>query len=378
MSTEPTPVPGDLDPGPFYDAPIPQRIATEARERAAQAWCDKETAHLVMQPELAEAFARRLAPLLNEIDKLGNFIMREIPGEPSQNEGAADTAIRLLRRLRSAESALHDMAAYKTKLEAGVGRLRGQAPGPDLGPWSASNPCPWCKSCGLPAQYHKEGSYTTGSDGALCTAFVPWEYAAAPGESPAPAPAPARLLDDPRIAAVVKNVEEWEADDSRGPGESFDLLMQFMQAVRDDEAPAGEEGKDAPAPLLHEFSKLRDSYMLGIAANHLRSAKQLHKMGCSPMENPCTCGVEEYNKTLHYLAHRLECLVNRVWKLDYPGRHVEASEARGTYACPHCGKDTPHHHAVDRQGKLLDAPSSAPSPDLREAATMPIPTMSAG
>jgi hypothetical protein len=34
---------------------------------------------------------------MNEIDKLAQFIMREIPGEPSQNQGAADTAIRLLR-----------------------------------------------------------------------------------------------------------------------------------------------------------------------------------------------------------------------------------------------------------------------------------------
>jgi hypothetical protein len=90
---------GAVEALPHYSDPISERIMTEARERAAQAWCDKATSHLVMEPDLAEAFARRLAPLLNEIDKLGNFIMREIPGEPSQNEGAADTAIRLLRPL---------------------------------------------------------------------------------------------------------------------------------------------------------------------------------------------------------------------------------------------------------------------------------------
>ncbi|HNB60356.1 MAG TPA: hypothetical protein PK308_08570 [Phycisphaerales bacterium] len=33
----------------------------EARQLAAQAWCDEETKHLVMQPELAEAAARRIA-----------------------------------------------------------------------------------------------------------------------------------------------------------------------------------------------------------------------------------------------------------------------------------------------------------------------------
>lgn len=32
----------------------------EARERAAQAWCTPETEHVVMIPELAEAFAEIL------------------------------------------------------------------------------------------------------------------------------------------------------------------------------------------------------------------------------------------------------------------------------------------------------------------------------
>jgi hypothetical protein len=33
----------------------------------------------------------------DQIQRLANFIMHEIPGEPSQSEGAVDTAIRLLR-----------------------------------------------------------------------------------------------------------------------------------------------------------------------------------------------------------------------------------------------------------------------------------------
>lgn len=33
-----------------------------------------------------------------QIEKLANFIMNEIPGEPSESEGAVDTAIRLLKK----------------------------------------------------------------------------------------------------------------------------------------------------------------------------------------------------------------------------------------------------------------------------------------
>lgn len=36
--------------------------------------------------------------LQTQVDRLANFIMAEIDGEPSRNEGAVDTAIRLLRR----------------------------------------------------------------------------------------------------------------------------------------------------------------------------------------------------------------------------------------------------------------------------------------
>lgn len=41
-----------------------------------------------------------------QIKRLARFIMEEIPGEPSQSEGAVDTAIRLLRQyLRAAQAA---------------------------------------------------------------------------------------------------------------------------------------------------------------------------------------------------------------------------------------------------------------------------------
>ncbi len=37
-----------------------------------------------------------------QIDRLANFIMAEVPGEPSQSQGAVDTAIRIIR-LRGAK-----------------------------------------------------------------------------------------------------------------------------------------------------------------------------------------------------------------------------------------------------------------------------------
>jgi len=39
-----------------------------------------------------------------QIERLGRFIMDEVLGEPSQSEGAVDTAIRIIRQLRAAEN----------------------------------------------------------------------------------------------------------------------------------------------------------------------------------------------------------------------------------------------------------------------------------
>lgn len=36
-----------------------------------------------------------------EIDLLANYIMAEIPGEPSRDEGAGETAVRLLKEYRA-------------------------------------------------------------------------------------------------------------------------------------------------------------------------------------------------------------------------------------------------------------------------------------
>ncbi len=42
----------------------------------------------------------------SQIDRLADFIMREVPGEPSENEGAIDTAIRVMRRVKTLTMAL--------------------------------------------------------------------------------------------------------------------------------------------------------------------------------------------------------------------------------------------------------------------------------
>ena len=49
-----------------------------------------------------------------QIDLLADYIMAEIPGEPSQSEGAGDTAIRVITTLRAQ---LADAKAANTKLE---------------------------------------------------------------------------------------------------------------------------------------------------------------------------------------------------------------------------------------------------------------------
>lgn len=76
-----------------------------------------------------------------------------------------------------------------------------QSPAPAPSPWNKNNPCPWCKSCGLPAEAHKEGGYCTGSDGELCKAFVAWEY-----DRPAPVPAVPALAWTKRAVELLETV----------------------------------------------------------------------------------------------------------------------------------------------------------------------------
>jgi hypothetical protein len=49
--------------------------------------------------------------LSGQIDKLANFIMNEVPGEPRESEGAVDCAIRIIR-----ECCLNERAKKSAKL----------------------------------------------------------------------------------------------------------------------------------------------------------------------------------------------------------------------------------------------------------------------
>jgi hypothetical protein len=55
------------------------------------------------RPIGATAPARTTETLEAQVDRLARFIMAEVPGEPSQNEGAIDTAIRIIRTLQTAK-----------------------------------------------------------------------------------------------------------------------------------------------------------------------------------------------------------------------------------------------------------------------------------
>lgn len=55
-----------------------ERLLNEARQLAAQSWCDKETQHLTMEPALAEAFAKRLVLPLLELNRLPKISSQKI------------------------------------------------------------------------------------------------------------------------------------------------------------------------------------------------------------------------------------------------------------------------------------------------------------
>lgn len=57
--------------------------------------------------------------LKEQIDQLAKFIMAEVPGEPSQSEGAVDTAIRIMR------AHLHSRAALRPRLHRILRRIDG-------------------------------------------------------------------------------------------------------------------------------------------------------------------------------------------------------------------------------------------------------------
>lgn len=74
----------------YYEEMHPKHVQTVARlalaEKKRDAW--EETAHW---------WYDEWAALDEQISRLANYIMEHVTGEPSQSEGAVDTAIRLLR-----------------------------------------------------------------------------------------------------------------------------------------------------------------------------------------------------------------------------------------------------------------------------------------
>lgn len=58
-----------------------------------------------------------------QIEKLADFIMAEVDGEPSQSEGAGDTAIRIIRSLRDKLNAAEERIVTKCTAIAKDGRI---------------------------------------------------------------------------------------------------------------------------------------------------------------------------------------------------------------------------------------------------------------
>jgi hypothetical protein len=63
-----------------------------------------------LQEEVAKLTAER-DHLDGEIKRLADFIMAEVPGEPSQSQGAVDTAIRVIRALTAERDRLRELTA---------------------------------------------------------------------------------------------------------------------------------------------------------------------------------------------------------------------------------------------------------------------------
>ena len=74
---------------------------TVERGIAARIWCEPAHSHKEMAADLAESIANALRSHAEVIGgaivaPLASFILEHVPGEPSQDAGAIDTAIRLL------------------------------------------------------------------------------------------------------------------------------------------------------------------------------------------------------------------------------------------------------------------------------------------
>jgi hypothetical protein len=61
---------------------------------------------VLMADAYTDAHKFKKEPRVSQIDLLADYIMSEIPGEPSQDEGAGDCAVRLLKKYRRALEAI--------------------------------------------------------------------------------------------------------------------------------------------------------------------------------------------------------------------------------------------------------------------------------
>ena len=78
-----------------------KNIKSLARE-GSQQWPHEEMVEL---PDVLREINQLDEPEVNsQIDKLANFIMSEVEGEPSQNQGAADTAIRIIKSYQNQDA----------------------------------------------------------------------------------------------------------------------------------------------------------------------------------------------------------------------------------------------------------------------------------
>lgn len=70
---------------------------------------DPKVPFQVIRSDLAE-LAEHIETGHDEVGRLAVFIMGSIPGEPSQNEGAVDTAIRVMKKYRAAlDAIMHEL-----------------------------------------------------------------------------------------------------------------------------------------------------------------------------------------------------------------------------------------------------------------------------
>ncbi len=70
-----------------------------AEKNASVAWSAVREFHMegILRAPAPPLYDERMEALTVQLEKLSQFILNEVPDEPSENEGAVDTAIRIIR-----------------------------------------------------------------------------------------------------------------------------------------------------------------------------------------------------------------------------------------------------------------------------------------